>query len=135
MCVREMRFFTQVTIIIFVLAGLLFFVLVQIIDMAGRVDYVRAKWPKLLKWAEHRAWHGILLLVSALLLVGNIYEIASDEPLIVRPRIGSADPGAKDAQILELQAELTASKHPHSFQGKQSLDLRCQHLADCPARS
>lgn len=47
-----------------VCAGLvLFMVAVLVVDMAGRVDYLRSSLPWLVKWTERKESHGILLLV------------------------------------------------------------------------
>jgi hypothetical protein len=56
----------------------LYLLVMEAIDTAGRVEYIRDHFPKLLKWVEHRAWYRILLLVTAAMIAGGLWEIIQE---------------------------------------------------------
>jgi hypothetical protein len=119
--------------------AVLFFAAIQVIDMASRVEYLQNHFPRLLKWAEHKEWHGVVLVITALLLAGNVYEIVTDEPLVVKMAVPAIDPGAKDATIIQQQQVIAdLKKRPESCPKCEAgsttrLDILCQNLADCPS--
>jgi len=54
---------------------LIYLLVMEAIDMASRVEYIENHFPQLLKWAERRPWHRVLLLVGIGLLIGNIWDM------------------------------------------------------------
>lgn len=85
------------------------FVAILVVDMAARIDFVRQRFPVLVRWVEYKPWHGFLMLVAVLLLMVNWYELASIEvpvsppPPIIFP---APDAGAKNSEIEILKTEL-----------------------------
>ncbi len=55
--------------------GAFYLAAVEIIDWAARYDYVREKWPKLIKWAEHKYWRVAILLLTFGLLGRAVYDL------------------------------------------------------------
>ena len=47
--------------------GVLLLAVMLVIDMAARVDYISQKFPGLVKWAEYKPWHAVLMLIAVLL--------------------------------------------------------------------
>ena len=67
-----------IAIWIFAVLVVLFIVVVLVIDMITRVDYIRTKLPGL-RWMERKEWHGPLLFVCICLLIANAYEFVIKE--------------------------------------------------------
>jgi hypothetical protein len=66
-----------------------YFLAMEAIDMAGRIEYVRDNFPGLLRWVEHRAWYRILLLVTAAMVAGGLWETIQQPipPIIMKPPV------------------------------------------------
>ena len=54
--------------------------------MAGRYEYLENHAPKLLRWAEKKWWHRVLLLAAVALLAANLYDLTKEfEPPELKP--------------------------------------------------
>ena len=117
------------SLIVIVLGGIvvLYFLAMEVIDMAGRIDYVESRWPRLIRWAERKAWHRVLLLVGVLLLAGNIYEIYRERPdeSISPLRV----PDTRDAEITQLRQKIKELE-----QTKQKVIVKTVQPQDMPSR-
>jgi hypothetical protein len=45
------------------------------LDLAATIDYVEQKWPRLVKWADRKAWQRVLLLIVTIMYAEILYEI------------------------------------------------------------
>jgi hypothetical protein len=75
----------------------------EVLDLAATIDYVEQKFPRLVKWAERKAWQRILLIILTIMYAGILYEIF--EGPVVSIGVPKVDPGAKDAEITQLQRD------------------------------
>jgi len=91
---------------------LLYLLAMEAIDMASRVEYIETHFPRLLKWAERRGWHRVLLLVAIGLLIANIWDVESRAiPEVIPPEYKFPTPSAPSVtemteQNRELKREL-----------------------------
>lgn len=60
---------------------ILYLLAMEVIDMASRYEYLENHAPGLLRWAEKKWWHRVLLLTAVLLLAANFYETAKGPEL------------------------------------------------------
>jgi len=94
---------TMISVLVLLACGaiVIFMTGILVIDMAGRVDYLKSKFPSLLRWSERREWHGILLLVCLFLLLGNLYELDKKETaqLVLPPIMLPSIPAPKVAEV------------------------------------
>lgn len=76
------------TTLVIVIGGIIviYFLAMEAIDMAGRIEYIRDHFPKLVKRVEHRAWHRILLIVTTAMIAGTLYAVLSNQPQIIVTR-------------------------------------------------
>jgi hypothetical protein len=99
----------RIVLLIFGALAILLLVAMQGIDMAARIEWVDQHWPWLLRWAEHKGWHRVLLLGAICLLIADLYEIQK-EPEVTLLAGPSADLGTKVAQIRQLQSQVDSLK-------------------------
>jgi hypothetical protein len=77
----------------------------EAIDMASRVDWVEQNLPQAVRWAESKRWQRILILVTAVMVAWMAYETWTEPG---PPSAPSADAGAREAEIVQLKAQIKA---------------------------
>lgn len=103
----------------------------EYLDWFGRLEVLETRHPRVHRFVESRSLRLVLLLlVFAMLatdLQTNLKELNS-EPLIVKVSVPSPDPGAKNAEVEQLKAEIAALKAQIPHEG--SLKIRTVRMAD-----
>jgi len=113
---------------IVVIGGIAFVV----IDAMDKVESVRKRIPWIDKVLERRSAMVGLLMICIVLLIGDGYELLTKEMpdwnAQVKAIIPSADPGAKDAEIMQLKQQRDALRKQCTATGQttSSIPLQCR---------
>src|ERR1022692_955517 len=106
-------------VVVVVVGGIVLVLLVvkEVLDLASTIDFVEQMYPRLVRWAERKAWQRVLLLITTIMYAGILYEMWAGPA--VNMGIPSADLGtvkAKDTEIEKLEGQirqLTAKQGGH----------------------
>ena len=50
----------------------------EVIDIAGSLDFIEQRYPRLVKWSERKAWQRGLLLIVTLMYVTILYDVIKE---------------------------------------------------------
>jgi hypothetical protein len=65
--------------------GVIYLAIVEAIDWFARYEYMQNRWPGLLKWAEHKRWRIVVLLITFVLLARGVYDLESRSKQVYAP--------------------------------------------------
>jgi hypothetical protein len=113
----------HIVVLAFPVAVILAAVLFAVVDMFGRVDYLKENFPWLSRILERRSAIGVLLLAAIFLIVGDGLELISKEV----PEVPSLPPVIVKAPLPPIiQVRVVAAP----IESKDSLRRRTMRLAD-----
>ena len=111
--VRAVKLLIHIVILMFAALVVLGAFLFAVIDMFTRVDYLKEKAPWLKRMLERRSAFGVLLLVTAFLLIGDGYELLTKEiPEANPPTVTFPAPSGPVTTPKSTHAALSPSQAP-----------------------